>query len=117
MWADKKNTARSAAETFLQLMKERPTSWSDNILRSVEGLNDPDQQMQFLAWLADPQNRCGNRDRTFEQGTIDSKECFENHPDFKVTKTTPGYVPTVHVSYKPNGCTECVLDDEKAFSL
>ena len=112
MWTADANTARTCAEKFDRLMKERPTAWSDNFLESIKELTNPDEQLRFLAWCSDPMNKTGARDRIIKESkNIDSKECFENHPDFEVRDVIQGKNPTYHITYKPNGTTECV--DEK----
>ena len=64
--------------------------------------------MKFLQWCADPTNACGSKDRKLEKATLNNIT-FENHPDYEVTKITPGKLDTIHVLYKPP--TE--QDDEK----
>mgnify|MGYP001233197678 CR=1 FL=1 len=66
MWEEPATDAKGCAKLFSKLMKERPQSWSDNMLQSIEDLTDGDEQMRFLAWCADPTNACGNKDRVFK---------------------------------------------------
>ena len=106
MWREPDVTARTAAETFTKLMSERPDHWGDNLITAVKDLKDEDEQMQFLAWTADPKNVCGTKDRVLECGTIDSEASFETDPRFEITKVVPGKNRTVFVQYRP--------DDEKS---
>ena len=106
MWAEPNTTARTCADKFTELMKEQPDNWAGNIITAVKDLKDGDEQLQFLAWCADPKNACGTKGRKIECGTIDSKETFETDPRFEVTKVVEGRHRTVHLTYCP--------DDEKS---
>ena len=106
MWRDPDTTARTCAETFTSLMKANPDNWANNLISAVKNLKDEEEQLQFLAWCADPRNVCGTKGRKIERGTIDSPENFENDPRFQVTEVVPGQTRTVHVTYCP--------DDEKS---
>ena len=115
MWEENATTAKLAAQKFLQLMKTRPNYWAENIQESVQFLEDEQEQMLFLQWCADPTNACDSKNRTLEKAELNNIT-FENHPDYKVTKITPGKIDTVHVLYTPQPKqwrTVVEYDDEK----
>jgi hypothetical protein len=102
MWSTEIINARTCAKKFTDLMGERPQCWSDNLINSVNGLEDEMEQMKFLAWCGDPTNACGSSTRTFVKKKI-TDERMEKHPDYEVTRVVQGRTPTFHVTYKPLG--------------
>ena len=101
LFPEEATTAKLAADKFMQLMKERPQYWGENICDSIEKLTDEKEQMMFMKWLADPYNKTGNKDKPVQISTNYSTDTFENHPDYEVLSTVSGSVPLVRLLYKP----------------
>jgi hypothetical protein len=111
MWPEKTDTARKAAEKFLSLMREKPQLWADNVSVATKDLVNEKEQVDFLKWMADPQNKTGIQDKEIDLVTQNLEALsFENHPDYVVTERIPGLVPTVRVTYKPR---HVEVEDEK----
>ena len=109
MYPETADNAEKCSAKFLKLMKSRPGFWAENVCDSIQDLSDGDEQVKFLAWMADPQGRTNNRTKKIPVRTEFSEVTFENHPDYTVTRTIPGKIPVVHVNYTPI----CSTDDEK----
>jgi len=108
MYPEIADNAEKCAAQFLKLMKDRPGYWAENVNDSIMDLKDGDEQIKFLAWMADPQGITNNRKRDIPVRTEFSTETFENHQDYTVTKKIPGKLPVIRVTYTPNN-----QDDEK----
>ena len=106
MYPEVCDTAEKAARKFKGLMATRPGFWAENVCASVEELTDSTEQINFLAWCADPMGKTGNRTRDIPTRDAIQSVGFENHPDYKVTRVVEGKMPTVYVKYQPQ-------DDEK----
>ena len=113
MWPEKCDTAERCAAKFLKLMKDRPQNWGDNVNDAVADLEDGDEQVKFLAWMADPRGTTNNRHGNIPTRTDFPNVSFETHPNYEVTRTIPGKLPKVFVNYTPQ--TE--EDDEKILTI
>ena len=110
MYPEKADSAIKCAIKFRKLMKERPTFWAENVQDSIEHLTDSNEQIKWLKFMADPMGKTNNRHTTVPLTTDVSEESFHNHPQFEITRTIPGKMPTYHVNYIP---PEKEPDDEK----
>ena len=108
LFPEKATTATQSRDLFLKLMKTRPAYWAGNVAESVEHLKDEKEQIDFLRFMADPQGVVPGRNANCKLVDVDHTVGMENHPDYILTETVPGKIPTYRVTYKPRS-----QDDEK----
>ena len=96
----------------MQLMKDRPTSWGENLIECCKDITETDEQMMFLQWLADPTGGTKRHLNIKECDVVDTP-CFEDDKRFN-TEEVSGKVRTVHVTMrKQDQDDEKEQDDEK----
>ena len=99
-------TAKQAADKFLQLMRDRPQFWAENVAEVTSHLKDPIQQLDFLRWMADPKGVTPGRNKNARMIPVKPGPGMEDHPDFILTSVVPGAVPTYKVTYRPRSQDE-----------
>ena len=112
MFQEKIKTAQQAAQKYDELMKRNSDLWARNIVECTENLTDEDQQLLFLKYLSDPQNKTGLRDKPIKTVPLRDTCIFDNKDLYEVTSVENGRVPLIKLRYKPSFQSQ---DDEKFY--
>ena len=108
MFEEKITTARDAAKHFTELMKTKPECWGENLYTSFQNIEDEQQQLLFLKFLADPCNKTELKDREVQTYPTTEGCCFDDEELFEVTERVPGKCPLIKLRYRQpkNQCDE-----------
>ena len=100
MFEEKVTTARQGAKRFTELMRTKPECWGENLYTSFQNIKDVDEQMLFLKFLADPQNKTNLKDRVVQTRPMTDRCCFDNTDLYEVTERVPGECPLIKIRYR-----------------
>ena len=100
MFEEKVTTARLGAKLFTEMMKTKPDCWGENLYTAFQHIDDEKEQMMFLKYLADPQNKTDLKDRVVETRPATDECCFDNADLFEVTERVPGKCPLIKIRYR-----------------